>query len=156
MECRLVCVKRPAVNPRAPNVPRPCPKAATSRAYLSSAEAKEAEMRPVTKLLIAAPLAAGLFAAPAAHADWYRPGWRGGYGWHHHHNHGNPGAIIAGTVLGLGAAAALAGAFAPPPPPPVYYAPPPPVVYAPPPVYYPPRPSVVYAAPPPPAYYPGY
>jgi hypothetical protein len=119
-----------------------------------AAEAKEAEMRPMTKWLIAAPLAAGLFAAPAAHADWYRPGWRGGYGWHHPHR-GNPGAVIAGTILGLGAAAALAGAFAPPPPPPVYYAPPPPVVYAPPPVYYPPRPSVVYAAPPP-VYYPGY
>ena len=99
-------------------------------------------MRRVTKFLVAVPLAAGLLAAPAAHADWYRHGWRGGYGWrpYHEHYHGNTGAIIAGTVLGLGAAAAIAGALAPPPPPPVYYAPPPPVVYAPPPVYYAPSP----------------
>jgi hypothetical protein len=98
-------------------------------------------MRPIAKLLIAAPLAAGLIAAPAsAHADWYRHGWNGGgYGWHRDRGwHPGPGAVIAGTILGLGAAAAVAGAFAPPPPPPVYYAPPPPVVYAPPPVYYPP------------------
>jgi hypothetical protein len=107
-------------------------------------------MRPMTKLLIAAPLSAGLLAAPAAHADWYRPGWRGGYGWrpHYEHHHGNPGrgAIIAGTVLGLGAAAVIAGALAPPPPPPVYFAPPPPVVYAPPPAYYA-QPPAYYAPP---------
>jgi len=106
-------------------------------------------MRPITKLLTAVPLAAGLLAAPAAHADWYRHGWRGGYGWHPYHGyyHGNPGAVIAGTVLGLGAAAVIAGALAPPPPPPVYYAPPPPVAYPPPPAYY---------APPPPPYYAPY
>jgi hypothetical protein len=109
-------------------------------------------MRPVTKLLFAAPLAAGLLAAPAAHADWYRHGWHGGgYGWRpeYHHRHGNPGAAIAGAVLGLGAAAVIAGALAAPPPPPVYYAPPPPVAYAPPPVYYAPQPGPVYAGPPP-------
>jgi hypothetical protein len=112
-------------------------------------------MRSIAKLLIAAPVAAGLLGAPAAHADWNRHGgfgWHGGWrgpGWHGYEHRGpDPGSIIAGTVLGLGAAAALAGAFAPPPPP-VYVAPPP-VYYTPPPAYYAP------AYPPPPAYYPGY
>ena len=81
-----------------------------------------------SKLLMAAPIAAGLLAAPAAHAD-----WRGDRGWHHR-DHDNSGAI-AGAILGLGAAALIGGAIASSQP--HYYAPPPPVVYAPPPPYYP-------------------
>jgi hypothetical protein len=109
-------------------------------------------------LLIAAPVALGLLAAPAAHADWHGRGggWHGG-GWHGGYHHG-PG--VGGALLGLGAAAVIGGviasqAYAPPP---VVYAPPP-AYYAPPPVYYPPP---GYAAPPgyypPPGYYrpPGY
>jgi hypothetical protein len=92
-----------------------------------------------SKLLIAAPIAAGLLAAPAAHADWHGDrGWHGGGGWHGdrgwHHDHDNGGAI-AGAILGLGAAALIGGAIASSQP--RYYAPPPPVVYAPPPPYYP-------------------
>jgi hypothetical protein len=93
-----------------------------------------------SKLLMAAPIAAGLLAAPAAHADWRGDrGWHGGGGWHgdrgwHHRDHDNSGAI-AGAILGLGAAALIGGAIASSQP--HYYAPPPPVVYAPPPPYYP-------------------
>ena len=36
-------------------------------------------MRIWSKLLIAAPIAAGLLAAPAAHADWHHGDWH----WHH-------------------------------------------------------------------------
>ncbi len=117
-------------------------------------------------LLIAAPVAIGLLAAPAAHAEWRgeHGGWHGGDGyerghrgdWHgggyeRGHRDGGPG--IAGVVIGLGAAALLGGVIASQAygPPPVYYAPPPPVYYAPPPVYYAP-PPVYYA--PAPAYYP--
>ena len=98
------------------------------------------------KLLVAAPLAAALLAAPVvAHADWhgrgdwhrgfvYRAPYRGGPHW-------GPGAVIGGALLGLGAGALVAGALAPPPayypPPPVYYAPPP-AYYSAPPAYYPP------------------
>jgi hypothetical protein len=94
--------------------------------------------------LLATPAVIALLAAPAAHAD-----WRGHGGWHgphpvYHHGWG-PGPVIAGALLGLGAAAVIAGAVAPPPvyyaPPPVYYAPPPPAYYAPPPAYYTPPPS---------------
>jgi len=94
------------------------------------------------KLLAAAAVSAGLLAAPAAHADYWHRGW-GGPRYYPHYYHRGPfiGPVIAGTVLGLGAAALAAGAFAPPP---VYYAPPP--VYAPPPPAY-------YA---PPGYYGGY
>jgi hypothetical protein len=95
-------------------------------------------------LLIAAPVAAGLLAAPAAHADWhgYRGGWHGG-GWHGDYGHrGGPG--VAGAILGLGAAAVIGGVIAS-----QVYAPPP-VVYAPPPAYYPPPPA--YYAPPTPYY----
>jgi hypothetical protein len=97
------------------------------------------------RLLLTAPVLAGLIAAPmaSAHADWHR-----GYGGPRYYGHRGPGVggIVAGTLLGLGAAAVVAGALAPPPR--VYYAPPP-VVYAPP---------SAYAAPPPyyapPGYYP--
>lgn len=91
-------------------------------------------MSPKLGLLVAAPVALGLLAATPAHAYYYRH-YGGGFG---------PGGIIAGTILGLGVGAAVAGAYAPPP---VYYAPPP-VYYAPPPV--------VYAAPPPAYGYPYY
>jgi hypothetical protein len=101
-------------------------------------------------LLIAAPVAVGLLAAPAAHAEWRGDGRHGGGGWHDggHRGGGRGGPGVAGAVIGLGAAALLGGviasqAYAPPPP--VYYAPspgyypPPPVYYAPPPGYYGPR-----------------
>lgn len=98
-------------------------------------------MRTWSKLLIAAPIAAGLLAAPAAHADEHhdRGGWHGGdRGWHggggDWHRHDDGGAV-AGAVLGLGAAAIIGGVIASQQP--QYYAPPPPVVYAPPPGYYP-------------------
>ena len=40
-------------------------------------------MRIWSKLLIAAPIAAGLLAAPAANADWRdQRGWHGDRGWH--------------------------------------------------------------------------
>jgi hypothetical protein len=109
-------------------------------------------------LLIAAPIAAALLAAPAAHAEWRGHGgggWHGGGGgWHgggYRHDRG-PG--VAGAILGLGAAAVIGGviasqAYAPPPP--VYYAPPP-VYYAPPQTYY--APPQAYYAPPPPYYAP--
>jgi len=104
-------------------------------------------------LLIAAPVAAALLAAPAAYADehGHGGGWHGGRGeWHGGEHHG-PG--VGGVLLGLGAAAVVGGvlasqAYAPPPP--VYYAPPP-AYYAPPPGYYAPPPAY-YSAPP--AYYP--
>ena len=63
-------------------------------------------MRIWSKLLIAAPVAAGLLAAPAANADWRdqrgwhgdQRGWHGGghEGWHHHDNdNGNAAAAEA-------------------------------------------------------------
>jgi hypothetical protein len=99
-----------------------------------------------SKLLFAAPIAAGLLAAPAAYADrdhhggWDRGGWHGDRGWHRDHD---DGGAIAGAILGLGAAALIGGVIASQQAP-QYYAPPPPVVYAPPPPYYPPP---AYAAP---------
>ena len=101
-------------------------------------------MQVWSKLLVAAPIAAGLLAAPAAHADWHgRGGWHGDGGWHggggwrgdgwHHRDHDNSGAV-AGAILGLGAAAIIGGVSASQQP--QYYAPPPPVVYQPPPPYY--------------------
>ena len=93
-------------------------------------------MRSWKTLLIAAPIAAGLLAAPAAEAHWHGDGWRGdgwrgGYGWHHH----DDGDALAGAIIGLGIGALIGGAiaasqqphYAPqayaPPPPPAYYAP---------------------------------
>ena len=71
-------------------------------------------MRIWSTLLIAAPVAAGLLAAPAAQADWHHhDDWHGGGGWHgnYHHDHDNGGAV-AGAILGLGAAAVLGGVIA--------------------------------------------
>jgi hypothetical protein len=93
-------------------------------------------MRIWSTLLIAAPVAAGLLAAPAAQADWrHHDDWHGEHhGGDWHHGHDNSGAV-AGAVIGLGAAAILGGVIASQAQQP-YYAPPPPVVYAPPPPYY--------------------
>jgi hypothetical protein len=111
---------------------------------------QERTMVRLKSLLVAAPLAAGLLAAPMAHADWHgRGGWHGGPGWHggYHHDRG-PG--VAGAILGLGAAAIIGGVIA------SQEYQPPPVVYAPPPAYYAPPPPAYYPPPPPPGYYPGY
>jgi hypothetical protein len=92
-------------------------------------------------LLIAAPIATALAAAPMAHADWHGHD-RGRHGeWHGDHR--GPG--VGGLLLGLGAAAVVGGVIASQgyAPPPAYYAPPP--VYYPPPAYYAPPPA-----------YPGY
>ncbi len=95
-------------------------------------------MRIWYTLLIAAPVAAGLLAAPAAHSDsrdhrdWHGE-WHGDRDWHHHDHDDNGGAATA-AILGLGAAAIVGGVIASQQP--QYYAPPPPVVYAPPPGYY--------------------
>ena len=117
-------------------------------------------MTRLTSLLIAAPIAVGLLAAPAAHAEWrgHGGGWGhgggyggGGYGGGYRHHGGNGGGVAAG-LLGLGAAAIIGGIIATQHP---YYAPQPQVVYAPQPYgYY--QPAPVYAAPvyaQPPAYY---
>lgn len=94
-------------------------------------------------LLIAAPIAAGLLAAPAAHAE-----WRSSY--HYEYHRSGYGFPVVGALAALGAAAVVGGIVAAQQPP-VVYAPPPPVTYAPPPGYY-------YAPPPAPGYYyaPGY
>lgn len=89
-------------------------------------------MRTWSRFLIAAPIAAGLLAAPAAHADWHHhDNWHGDW---HHHDHG--GDAATGALIGLGVGALIGGAIASSQY--QYYAPPPPVVYAPPPPYYPP------------------
>jgi hypothetical protein len=107
-------------------------------------------------LMIAAPIAAALLAAPAAQADWH--GGRGGYhggGYHGGGYHGGGwhggyrGPGVGGVLLGLGAAAVVGGVIAS-----QAYAPPPPVYYAPPPAYYSPPPG--YYAPPPGYYAPRY
>lgn len=95
-------------------------------------------MTQLKTLLIAAPVALGLLAAPAAHAEW-RGGWHGGHGYR------GPGFPLAGALLGLGAAAVVGGIIASQPvyaPPPAYYYPPQ-GYYAPPGYYYQPY----YAAP---------
>jgi hypothetical protein len=93
-------------------------------------------------LLIAAPVAVGLLAAPAVHAEWHGRGGHGGGG-HDYHGHGGyRGPGVAGALLGLGAAAVIGGVIAS-----QTYAPPPPVYYAPPPAYYPPPPPIYYAPP---------
>ena len=94
----------------------------------------------IRTLLLAAPAAIALLAAPAAQADWYRHGGWGHPHYAYHHGGWGPGPAVVGTLLGLGAAAVIAGAVAAPPPvyyapPPAYY-PPPPAYYAPPPTYY--------------------
>jgi hypothetical protein len=101
-------------------------------------------MRIWSSLLIAAPVAVGLLAAPAAHADWrnHGGGWGRGGGWHGqqwHHDRGN-GDALTGALIGLGVGALIGGVIASSQP---QYYPPPPVAYAPPPPYAAP----VYAAP---------
>jgi hypothetical protein len=91
-------------------------------------------MRYLSTMLIAAPIAAGLMAAPAAQADWHH----GDRDWHGDYHHHDGGGAVAGAVIGLGAAAVLGGLLASQAQQP-YYAPPPPVVYAPPPPYYGPQ-----------------
>ncbi len=82
-------------------------------------------MTNLKTLLIAAPVALGLLAAPAAHAE-----WRGHGGWGHRgYYHGGGGGVLAGALLGLGAAAVVGGIIASQPhvvyaPQPGYYAPP--------------------------------
>jgi hypothetical protein len=92
-------------------------------------------MTHLKTLLVAAPLALGMLAAPAAHAEW-RGDWHGGY-------HRGPGFPLAGALLGLGAAAVVGGIIASQPH--VVYAPPPPVYY--------PAPAYSYSYAYPPAYY---
>ena len=86
-------------------------------------------MRSWKTLLIAAPIAMGLLAAPAAEAHWRGDGWRGGHDWHHH----DDGGAVAGAIIGLGVGAMI-GAIAASQQPhyaPQAYAPPPPAYYAP-------------------------
>jgi len=103
-------------------------------------------MTHLKTLLIAAPVAMGLLAAPAAHAEWRgHGGWGHGGGWGHqggwgyHGGHRGNGLPLVGALLG---AAVIGGIIASQPtyaPPPAYYAPPP-AYYAPPaygPAYYP-------------------
>jgi hypothetical protein len=88
---------------------------------------KEKAMTHFKTLLIAAPVAMGLLAAPAAHAEWHGGGgWHGG-GWHGGGWHGG-GIPLGAALLGLGAAAVVGGIIASQPPV---------VAYAPPPAYYP-------------------
>src|SRR5947209_991382 len=119
---------------------------------------EEDEMARLKALLIALPVAAGVFMTmSAAQADrgggghggggWHGGGWNGG-GWHGGGWHG--GGWNGGWHGGYGWRGGY-GYYGPgfafrAFPPPVYY-PPPPVYYAPPPVYYAPPPT--YYAPPP-------
>ena len=91
-------------------------------------------MTNLKTLLIAAPAALGLLAAPAAHAEWRgHGGWGGGGGWgHERFEHRDHGGAVAGALLGLGAAAVVGGIIASQQPP-AYYAPP---TYYAPPAYY--------------------
>jgi len=110
---------------------------------------KEPTMGPMKSLLIAAPVAAGLLAAPAAHADWrHRGGGWGGHERHYDRGHGGGISPAAGALIGLGVGALIGGVIASQTP--VYAAPP--VAYAPPPAYYPPAPA--YYAPQPTYYAP--
>lgn len=130
---------------------------ATREAQFAGIEAKEKEpaMTQFRTLLIAAPVALGLLAAPAAHAEWRGHGgggWAHGGGWGHReggwghreggwgYGHHGGGGALAGALLGLGAAAVIGGVIAAQPP--VMYAPPP--AYYPAPAYYP---SPYYPAP---------
>lgn len=92
------------------------------------------------RALLALPLLAGLTLAAPAHAQWRHHG----YGW-------GPGpvvgAVVGGTLLGLG----IGSLFAPPPP--VVYAPPPPAYYPAPAYAYRPYYAPRYYAPAPGYYY---
>jgi hypothetical protein len=102
-----------------------------------ASEDEDRAMRTWTSLMIAAPVALGLLAAPAAHADWRHHGWeghdRGGWRGYEHRDRGN-GDAVAGALIGLGVGALIGGIIASSQP--QYYAPPP-VAYAPPPPYAP-------------------
>ena len=104
----------------------------------------------IRTVLLAAPAALALLAAPAAHADWYQHGgarYAPHYGYHGGGYHGGVvGPVVAGALVRRGIGAVAAAVLAPPvvyAPPPVYYAPPP-GYYAPPPVYYAPPPAYYY------------
>ena len=92
-------------------------------------------MRSLKTFLIAAPVAFGLLAAPAAHAEWRGQHDRGGgdhYQPQYRQEH-RRGGSLAGVLLGLGAAAVIGGIIASQQQ--HYYQPP--AVYAPQPGYYP-------------------
>jgi hypothetical protein len=78
-------------------------------------------------MLIAAPVALGLLAAPAAHAEWRGGGYHGEWGHHGEWGYRGPGPL-AGALIGLGAAAVVGGIIASQQP---VYAPPPAHYYAP-------------------------
>jgi hypothetical protein len=89
-------------------------------------------MTHLKTLLIAVPIALGLLAAPAAHAQWRghggweHGGWdRGGWG-HGRFEHRHDDRALTGALLGLGAVAVVGGIIASQQPPPAYYAPQPP------------------------------
>lgn len=91
----------------------------------------------IAAVIAAAPILAGLtLAASPAEAQWRR-GYYGYGGYYRPYG----GAVVAGTLLGLGVGAALAAPYYYRPPvvyaPPAYY--PPPYAYAPAPYYYAPR-----------------
>ena len=139
-----------SIMPRFRHVGRPC---CPSQRRVRPLPTRMSQMVRASRLLLIAPVLAGMAFAPAAQAQ-YRGGYggfHGGYGYGGRGYYGGHGygrgfgfgpGIVAGALLGIAGGAALGYAAAPPP---VYYARPP-VVYAPPPIYY--------AAPP--AYYPGY
>jgi len=110
-------------------------------------------MGHVKTFLIAAPVALGLLAAPAAHAEWRgghdRGGWshggwghggwehrEGGWGYRGGYEHRGYGVPLAGVLLGLGAAAEIGGIVASQQPGPVEYGPPPGYYYPEPAYYY--------------------
>jgi hypothetical protein len=131
------------ISPRCRNPDTSDPQVAHTR------EDEDRAMRTWSALLIAAPVAIGLLAAPAAHADWRHQGGGWGGGRHYEQHRGNGGGdAVAGALIGLGVGALIGGMIAASQPPPQYYAPQP-QYYAPPPVAYAPPP---YAAP---AYYAG-
>ena len=93
-------------------------------------------MRRLSTLLIAAPVAFGLLAAPAQ-AEWRGreggyPHHGGGYPAYPQHRPGHDGRALLGALIGLGTAAVIGGIIASQP---RHY--PPPAAYAPQPGYYP-------------------